>query len=808
MPIKTFSGTGGSGSGSSITPVIGRMRFLGTDTEPTAATTTPQALIGFTAAIDAEGVTTDLVNGKFIIDSDGKYKCKVFLGNHDWDRDINFRVYKNGSAESENLVFQLPASSSADTVYGEFELIDCVTGDELQLYYNCFDSTDAFNWQDRDGVALYFEAEKFSGVGSGAGGSSEWGAITGVLSDQTDLQSALDDKASLNSNVTFEDIAAGRTSGTGAVLDAALGGTAVGIVADFANTNAANNQPVLKLENVNSSDPALQISNGTLQMQDEISHALLKTDSNGNISEADILDTKGDILVHDGTDYAKVPVGTDGQRLEADSTESTGVKWVTPTSGGTSVSLDSAMFRLDSDVAVSASGVDVDNWATENLIGTGVTSDGTVFTIPANSKYEVAYHFSAVSISTGGDSVFRLVDSVTNSRIVGSTDVAMEEATTISTAHSGNAIIETSGTPLTVKFRSFSTSGSLTLNGHTGSGTISTCWVSFSRLPSTQVVQVPSSVATAELYSLGDDTEISGITTTPAAITGYAESSNSGMDAVSPVNGTITVATTGSYQATFLLANTDADVDIFVGLAVNGVLVTGLYEFQNIAGADSSQTKNITFPVISVSAGDTVSVFARSSTGTDSITWQDRAYATVLSFSLHQVASAGTQNIGVINDTNASSLSTDATGNIIENPYYKIGVTNVANLTLTEFFEDSLIKLRLDASGLLQIQSTTAGSEDTSISGYISKTTNNGYPITDEMQWQAAFGSVSNASWSTISNVAMESDYDDRAVLWINVQNNQLSYRVTITGMGLSKVQCIVERFDSSSVANGTKITF
>lgn len=40
--------------------------------------------------------------------------------------------------------------------------------------------------------------------------------------------------------------------------------------------------------------------------------------------------TKGDILVFDGTDYERLPVGSDGQVLTADSAEALGVKWATP----------------------------------------------------------------------------------------------------------------------------------------------------------------------------------------------------------------------------------------------------------------------------------------------------------------------------------------------------------------------------------------------------------------------------------------------------------------------------------------------
>lgn len=38
--------------------------------------------------------------------------------------------------------------------------------------------------------------------------------------------------------------------------------------------------------------------------------------------------TKGDIVVHNGTDNIRIPVGTDGQLLSADSSQASGVKWI------------------------------------------------------------------------------------------------------------------------------------------------------------------------------------------------------------------------------------------------------------------------------------------------------------------------------------------------------------------------------------------------------------------------------------------------------------------------------------------------
>ncbi len=47
--------------------------------------------------------------------------------------------------------------------------------------------------------------------------------------------------------------------------------------------------------------------------------------------------TKGDLQTHDGTDPARLPVGTNGQVLVARSGETTGLKWENPTGGGADI---------------------------------------------------------------------------------------------------------------------------------------------------------------------------------------------------------------------------------------------------------------------------------------------------------------------------------------------------------------------------------------------------------------------------------------------------------------------------------------
>src|SRR6185295_19785628 len=54
----------------------------------------------------------------------------------------------------------------------------------------------------------------------------------------------------------------------------------------------------------------------------------------GAVATDAIWDTKGDLAVATGADAAsKLPVGSNNQVLTADSTQTTGVKWATPSAG-------------------------------------------------------------------------------------------------------------------------------------------------------------------------------------------------------------------------------------------------------------------------------------------------------------------------------------------------------------------------------------------------------------------------------------------------------------------------------------------
>ena len=89
--------------------------------------------------------------------------------------------------------------------------------------------------------------------------------------------------------------------------------------------------------------------------------------------------TKGDIEGF-STVPVRIPVGTNGQRLEADSTEASGVKWVTPASGSNSA----GMARRDSD-DTGAGGLDIITWETEEYDDDGfidIAGGATKITVP------------------------------------------------------------------------------------------------------------------------------------------------------------------------------------------------------------------------------------------------------------------------------------------------------------------------------------------------------------------------------------------------------------------------------------------
>ncbi len=72
--------------------------------------------------------------------------------------------------------------------------------------------------------------------------------------------------------------------------------------------------------------------------------------------------TKGDIIVHNGTDDVRVAVGTNNQVLVADSAQSTGVKWALPSSLGlTKINLTTSSFSSPTTISIPANTLSTNN---------------------------------------------------------------------------------------------------------------------------------------------------------------------------------------------------------------------------------------------------------------------------------------------------------------------------------------------------------------------------------------------------------------------------------------------------------------
>jgi len=92
--------------------------------------------------------------------------------------------------------------------------------------------------------------------------------------------------------------------------------------------------------------------------------------------------TKGDMIVNTGTDNVRLPIGTDGQILVADSTTTEGVKWFTSTGSGTvtSVGISPPAFLTAGSPVTSAGNITLTYSGTAIPItsgGTGLTALGT-----------------------------------------------------------------------------------------------------------------------------------------------------------------------------------------------------------------------------------------------------------------------------------------------------------------------------------------------------------------------------------------------------------------------------------------------
>ena len=135
----------------------------------------------------------------------------------------------------------------------------------------------------------------------------------------------------------------------------------------------------------NAATQVIGINQGSILIgQDQVTN--LTTDLSGKIGSS-IVDAKGDLIVGTAADtVSRIGVGTNGQVLVADSTQSSGVKWATAAAGATGGGTDQIFYENGQTVTTSYTLSTNKNAVTAGpvTINTGVT-----VTVPSGSSWVV-----------------------------------------------------------------------------------------------------------------------------------------------------------------------------------------------------------------------------------------------------------------------------------------------------------------------------------------------------------------------------------------------------------------------------------
>ncbi|MGE9746523.1 tail fiber domain-containing protein [Bdellovibrio bacteriovorus] len=110
------------------------------------------------------------------------------------------------------------------------------------------------------------------------------------------------------------------------------------------------------------------------------------------------LTTKGDVLANDGTNDVRLPAGTNGQVLTADSAQASGLRWATPTVGTVTSVTGTAPVQVATGTTTPVISVDPATTGARGVVqvGSGIAvSSGTISADPANFP-------SAVPVTKGG----------------------------------------------------------------------------------------------------------------------------------------------------------------------------------------------------------------------------------------------------------------------------------------------------------------------------------------------------------------------------------------------------------------------
>jgi len=123
------------------------------------------------------------------------------------------------------------------------------------------------------------------------------------------------------------------------------------------------------------------------------------------------LTTKGDVYGYD-TAPARIPIGTNGQVLTADSTQALGLKWAAAASSSPSFDLiNSGGTSLTGATSITISGISAKNSLLVFIDG-GSAGASSVFTMTFNSDTSAKYNYGGLSFLGGGGASTGVYDNV------------------------------------------------------------------------------------------------------------------------------------------------------------------------------------------------------------------------------------------------------------------------------------------------------------------------------------------------------------------------------------------------------------